>query len=64
MSMSFKELLVEHRFKMAEYLLKTTNLSVADIAFAVGYENPSYFYRQFRRRYGKTPRSVRQNKNA
>ena len=62
MDMSFKELLVEHRFKMAEYLLKTTNLSVADIAAAVGYENPSYFYRQFRKRYGKTPRAVRQTK--
>ena len=61
MDMSFKELLVEHRFKMAEYLLKTTNLSVADLASAVGYENPSYFYRQFRRRYGKTPRTIRQH---
>ena len=59
MEMSFKELLVEHRFKVAEYLLKTTDLSVSDIASAVGYENPSYFYRQFRKRNGKTPRAIR-----
>ena len=59
MGMSFKELLVEHRFKVVEYLLKTTNLSVADIAYAVGYENPSYFYRQFRKRNNKTPRAIR-----
>lgn len=59
LGMSFKELLVEHRFKVAEYLLKTTNLSVTDIASAVGYENPSYFYRQFRKRNGKTPRATR-----
>ncbi len=63
MGMSFKEILVDHRFKMAEYLLKTTDLSVADIAAAVGYENPSYFYRQFRKRNGQTPRAVRISKN-
>lgn len=59
MGMSFKELLVEQRFKVAEYLLRTTNLAIADIAAAVGYENASYFYRQFKKRFGKTPRAIR-----
>ncbi len=59
MEMSFKDMLVEQRFKMAEYLLRTTNLSVSDVASAVGYENASYFYRQFRKRYGQTPRAIR-----
>ncbi len=59
MEMSFKDMLVEQRFKVAEYLLHTTNLSVSDVASAVGYENASYFYRQFRKRYGQTPRTMR-----
>ena len=56
---NFKDLVVEQRFRVAEFLLKTTDLSVSDIAAAVGYENASYFYRQFRKRYGVTPRNVR-----
>lgn len=34
---------------------------VADIAFDVGFTEPSTFYRQFRTRYGKTPTEVRQS---
>lgn len=63
MDVNFKDMVVEQRFKIAEYLLKTTNLSVSDIASAVGYENASYFYRQFRKRYGQTPRTVRTNES-
>ncbi|RCS22772.1 AraC family transcriptional regulator [Phyllobacterium salinisoli] len=33
---------------------------VADIAFDVGFIEPSTFYRQFRLRYGMTPTDVRQ----
>ncbi len=59
MHMNFKEMLVEQRFKVAEYLLKTTDLSVTDVADAVGYENESYFYRQFKKRFNLTPKEVR-----
>lgn len=62
MDMNFKELLVEQRFKVSEYLLKTTDLSIADIASAVGYENVSYFYRQFKKRFGGTPKEIRKNR--
>lgn len=62
MDCGFKEMLVEQRFKMAEYLLKTTDLSISDVAAAVGYENASYFYRCFRTRYGDTPKGVRKKK--
>jgi len=62
MEMNFKDLLLEQRFKVSEYLLKTTNLSIADIACAVGYENASYFYRQFKKRFGETPRATRHRK--
>lgn len=33
---------------------------IADIAFDVGFTEPSTFYRQFRMRYGRTPTEVRQ----
>lgn len=62
MDSGFKEMLVEQRFKMAEYLLKTTDLSISDVAAAVGYENASYFYRCFRTRYGDTPRGLRRKR--
>ncbi|RVC68321.1 AraC family transcriptional regulator, partial [Mesorhizobium sp. M2A.F.Ca.ET.046.02.1.1] len=32
---------------------------IADIAFEVGFNEPSTFYRQFRLRYGMTPTEVR-----
>jgi AraC-like DNA-binding protein len=34
---------------------------IADIAFDVGFTEPSTFYRQFRMRYGRTPMEVRQS---
>ncbi|MFS8580800.1 MAG: helix-turn-helix domain-containing protein, partial [Novibacillus thermophilus] len=33
---------------------------IADIAFEVGFTEPSTFYRQFKLRYGMTPTDVRQ----
>lgn len=56
---TFKDLLVEKRFRQAEYLLANTSLPVADIALSVGYENTSYFHRVFRERYGMSPREWR-----
>ena len=35
------------------------NLPVEEIALNVGYENQSYFHRQFKMRYGVTPRRYR-----
>ena len=56
---TFKELLLEKRLTQAAYLLKHTNLGVADIGQAVGYSNLSFFYRIFQARYGTTPRKYR-----
>ena len=36
-----------------------TDLAVEEIALDVGYENLSYFFRQFKSRYGVTPRAYR-----
>ncbi|MCR4787672.1 MAG: response regulator [Lachnospiraceae bacterium] len=47
------------RMDQAKYLLKNTNLSIAEIAEQVGIPNTSYFYRQFKKATGKTPQQFR-----
>ena len=56
---TFQELLQQKRFEKASSLLLETNLSIEEIVIAVGYETQSYFYRQFKERYGMTPREYR-----
>ena len=57
--LNFQEHLQQKRFDMAVGLLLNTDLSVEDIALDVGYENQSYFFKQFKNRYGVTPRRYR-----
>ena len=59
MGATFKELLLEQRFEIASELLICTNMSVSNILNSVGYENSSYFHKQFIARYGTTPREYR-----
>lgn len=57
-------LLSIYRMKKAKELLKETNLSVSEIAEKVGYGEPGYFSRCFRKYYGVTPREfAAQSKN-
>lgn len=58
-SLTFKELLQEKRLNKAKELLENTTLSVGAIVDQVGYENISYFYRIFKKRYGQTPKQFR-----
>jgi len=46
----------------AKALLQHTNWSVADIAYSLGFEYPSYFNNYFKRVTGITPNSFRKNK--
>lgn len=56
---TFQELLQRKRFQKAVYFLMETEWSIEQIADAVGYDNHSYFYRQFQKKYGLTPRKYR-----
>jgi transcriptional regulator GlxA family with amidase domain len=47
------------RIERAKALLETTRQAVDDIAAAVGYENPSFFRRLFKRRCGLAPAEYR-----
>jgi len=52
-------LLSEKRLQRAANLLTSTNLSIKEIACAVGYEHGSSFTRAFERRFEQAPRQYR-----
>ena len=54
------ELLRQVRLQQGYVLLTTTNKTVAEIAFEVGYNNPGYFSKCFKEQYGKLPMDLRQ----
>lgn len=58
---SFKELVVDERMTKARELLLGTSLPVSDVIRSVGYENESYFHREFKRREGRTPLALRRS---
>lgn len=60
---TFKTLLCDKRFEVAKTLLTTTKLSIAEIIINVGYENSSYFHKEFLKRFGTTPMNYRKNNN-
>lgn len=47
------------RLEHAARLLKTTDLTVQEIMYEVGFNNKSYFYREFGKVYGCSPRGYR-----
>jgi YesN/AraC family two-component response regulator len=47
------------RINQAKHLLKTDNLSIEEIAWTIGYDDPAYFARVFKKETGKTPSQYR-----
>ena len=56
---TYTEHLQEKRLSQATFLLRTTSLSVEEIAVAVGYQNKSYFHRIFAEKHGTSPKKYR-----
>lgn len=56
---TFVTYLNQVRLENAQTLLRTTNLSVSQIAENCGFRNFSYFIRTFKKLYGKTPNNYR-----
>ena len=50
---------LQKRINVAKELLYETNLSVSEVAYSVGYEDPLYFSRQFKLREGVSPLEYR-----
>ena len=44
-----------HRLKKARSLLISSDISVADVCYTVGFENPTHFTRLFKEKYGIAP---------
>ena len=57
----FKELLMNERFSVTCDLLRSTDKPIGDIIILVGYENSSYFHKEFKKRYGMTPKEYRRS---
>lgn len=57
--MTYSKLVEDARFEAAVELLDKTGSKIIDIAYAVGYQDPSHFSRAFRRMAGTSPREYR-----
>lgn len=52
---TFRDYLINYRIHRAQELLQNPNITVKDIAYTVGFHDPSYFTRMFRRIVGISP---------
>ncbi|MEG0379337.1 MAG: helix-turn-helix transcriptional regulator, partial [Eubacterium sp.] len=57
--LSPKQYCMNLRMKESCYLLKTTELSIAEISEKTGFEDANYFSRQFKKHTGLTPKEYR-----
>lgn len=56
---SFSKALTEQRLLSAYYLLAATKFSVSEVMAEVGISNKTFFYKQFKAKFGKTPKEVK-----
>ncbi len=61
---SFKELLLEERIARATQLFCESNAPIGTVIRNMGYENESYFHREYKKRVGMTPLAVRKSGGA
>ena len=55
------EYLHRHKFQYARNLLQNTDMSIHEIADAIGYSNLSHFFSGFKKHYGMTPGQCRKS---
>ena len=60
-SMRFSDYLNMYRLEKAKNLLLKTDISVTEVAYEVGYDNPSYFTKIFRIQNGVSPKKFREH---
>jgi AraC-like DNA-binding protein/quercetin dioxygenase-like cupin family protein len=54
-----RQYILRRRLEQAEHLLKTSSMEIKQIAYAVGFADPLYFSRLFRKRFGASPNTFR-----
>ncbi len=63
MGCSLKQYILSRRLNTSIELIQHNNLSLTDIAYQLNFGTPSSFSRAFRKQYGFSPNSLRQNEN-
>jgi AraC-like DNA-binding protein len=59
------ELIQEFRMEKATYYLKSGQFSVSETSYKVGFSDPGYFSRSFKKHFGISPAEyIKQNKNS
>ena len=53
--LSVIDLIRSVRLKKAEMILRQRKMSISEVAFAVGFNDPRYFSKSFKEQYGKSP---------
>ena len=59
LNISPQEYLVSFRLKKSAELLRTSNMSIQEVAETIGYDNPLTFSKMFKQTYGVSPREYR-----
>ncbi|WP_147243486.1 helix-turn-helix transcriptional regulator [Chitinophaga flava] len=59
-----KKWINEEKLKHAAYLLQHTSKNVNEVADECGFENTSYFIKQYKARFGDTPKNTQRTKSA
>ncbi|WP_299672094.1 two-component regulator propeller domain-containing protein [uncultured Polaribacter sp.] len=52
------------RLKYAAELLRKSNCTVSEVCYRSGFNNRSYFYREFKKMYNSTPKNYQMNNNS
>lgn len=60
--MSPSDLIKNYRMEKASRLLLNEELSIQDVITDVGISSRSYFYKEFARKFGMTPKEYREQK--
>jgi AraC-like DNA-binding protein len=61
--MTYSAFLRNIRLDKAAVFLKTTGLPVEEVALRVGYEDPGYFYKIFRKKFNRNPGDMRNSES-
>ncbi len=60
-SLAGNEFIRSIRLQQAKILLETSSLNISEVAYQVGFNDPAYFTRAFKKQYGRTPKSINQS---
>lgn len=55
------EYIIDQKLSLAKILLSTTNISIKEISVSCGFNDITYFYRVFKRKFNTTPKLYREN---